>query len=131
MEFFDASTGATTPPVADLLGRLQRDGSRSRLLEILGEVDDVCDRILEEEASEPLDESLVTVLAAVTGAPDAPPHFRRVHDRVEQRATTWDRFWQRPTDEYRGFEIIQAAIALTARDVDRRLALTPYEETRD
>lgn len=131
MEFFDAASGATAPPVADLLGRLQQDGSRSRLLAVLGEVDDVCDRILEEEAQEPLDESLVAVLAAVTGAPGAPAHFRRVHDRVEQRATTWDRFWQRPTDEYRGFEIIQAAIAVTAQDVDRRLTSTPYEETRD
>lgn len=131
MEFFDAARGATEPSAAELLGQLQRNGSRSRLLEVLDEVDDVCDRILEEEAAEPLDESLAALLDAVSGAEDAPPHFRRVHERVENGQTTWDRFWIRPTDEYRGYEIIQAAIAATVRDVDRDLAGTFSRETRD
>lgn len=107
MEFYDASQPVR--PARDPLAGVGGDATQ-RLLERLEEVDDVCDPILDEMAAEPVDADIVASLEEVTGAPDAPAHFRRVHDRVERGQLTWDRFWQRPTDEYRGFEIIQAAI---------------------
>ena len=38
-----------------------------------------------------------------------------MHDRVHSGATTWDQFLQGALDEYRGFEIIQAALVAITR----------------
>ncbi|MBC2934812.1 hypothetical protein [Nocardioides sp. zg-1228] len=131
MEFYDASSAAPQDPIEQVLGDLGADATTSALLERLHEVDDLVDRILEEEGAQPLDADIVAALEQITGAQDAPDHFRRVYERVERRATTWDRFWQRPHDEYRGFEIIQAAIVRTTRETGETLARLDTKEQRD
>ena len=112
MEFFDASA----PPPADdrdHVAQLRWEGATQALLECLAEVDELTDAILEAEGAEPLDPSIVETLERVTGARDAPAHFARVHERVERGVITWDSYWMNPIAEYRGYEIIQAAIAVT------------------
>lgn len=130
MEFYDASGAVPAKPV-DLLLESARAGDATAALEArLTEVDDLVDRILDEEASRPLEPEIVEALEELTGAEDAPEHFRRVHDRVERRATTWDRFWQRPQDEYRGFEIVQAAIVRTTKELGATLDRYASQERR-
>lgn len=131
MEFYDASSGAPQQPIEQVLGDLGADATTSALLERLHEVDELVDRILDAEGAQPLDPDIVSALEEITGARDAPDHFRRVHERVERRATTWDQFWQRPHDEYRGFEIIQAAIVRTSREAGETLARLETKEQRD
>lgn len=115
MEFYDASAPASGDDRSStaLLRDLRAAGSSARLMAALDAVDEICDRVLEEESAEPLDADVTAALEQVTGEVDAPAHFTRIHERVEGGLTTWDRFWARPTDEYRGYEVIQAAIAAT------------------
>lgn len=122
MEFYDASAAVPDKPLDTLLGELSAHGSTADLLARLDQVDDLVDRILAEEGAAPLDPAITEALERLTGADDAPEHFRRVHDRVERGATTWEAFWQRPHDEYRGFEIIQAAIVATTHEAGETLA---------
>lgn len=130
MEYYDASGAEPTKPV-DLLLESARAGTAAATLEArLAEVDDLVDRILDDEASRPLEPEIVEALEQLTGADDAPEHFRAVHDRVERGATTWDRFWQRPHDEYRGFEIVQAAIVETTREMGATLDRYTAQERR-
>ncbi|MCD4525708.1 hypothetical protein [Nocardioides sp. cx-173] len=121
MEYYDASSAEPAEPVDLLLESARAGGAAATLEARLAEVDDLVDRILDEEASRPLEPEIVEALEQLTGADDAPAHFRTVHDRVERRAITWERFWQRPQDEYRGFEIVQAAIVATTREMGATL----------
>ncbi|QSR29803.1 hypothetical protein CFI00_04640 [Nocardioides sp. S5] len=131
MEFYDASSAAPTKSIDLVLGELSAHGATATLLARLDEVDDLVDRILEEEGAEALDPEIVQSLDLITAAHDAPEHFRRVHDRVERGFTTWEAFWQRPHDEYRGFEIIQAAIVRTTSEAGDTLARIDTKERRD
>jgi len=131
MEFYDASSAEPVKPLDRVLGELSAQGATATLLARLDEVDDLVDRILEEEAAQPLDPEIVQSLDVITGADDAPEHFSRVHDRVRRGLTTWEAFWQRPHDEYRGFEIIQAAIERTTSEAADTMARLDTRERRD
>ena len=123
MEIFDASTPpADDKSTAEVLDELESHDSTTRLLNRLDEIDELVERILEEDAGQPLDPDIVAALEQVTGAPDAPAVFRRLFDRVRDGKTTWEQFWADPGPEPGGMSILQAAIQQSARDIGKRMA---------
>lgn len=76
----------------------------------------------------PVPDDVAALADRITGAADAPPAYRALHQRVREGHTTWQAWWASPESEDQGARLLREVVTAQLAEVRELMDLPPRED---